>query len=756
MPQFLLLKHLKTKFKLYLAFFFLVFFINTNAYCNELFVISGNKNIKSTTIINYASKKISTLDPFLINNFQKKLFETGFFEFVNIQVKNKKIYVDLKEYPLVNFFFIEGIKNKNLLDKIYNVITVKENEIFRPYLIKNDIKNINILLNSLGYLKSNFDYELIKIENNKVNLFYKIKTNKKFKINRIYFIGNKYFKSSTLSDVIYSAEHGWWKFLATNTIPSESIINVDISRLKDFYLNNGFYDVQISSNSVSLKNDSSADIVYSINSGKKYYIKDIKVLDNSNSLTNKDLSNLNNIYKKSLNNLYNKNNISKLYKHTENFFLKSNYNLKIDYQLMKLNDNNLSLTFAFSDILNKKIINKIIFKGNSITDDFVLRNKLLINEGDLLNTSKIKESVEILKGTSLFKEVNYEILKKPYENFDTGVDVLIKIEEQPTGEISAGAGGGTNGFGVSGSINEKNFLGKGLVLNTSLNATTQKILGNFSYENSDFMGTGNTFKNTFFAASNKFENAGYENKIIGSSASLTYEIYDKLFFNPGVSIDQDKVSAKNDASAAIKRKEGDFFTSKFFYNAFKDTKNRQFQPTEGYSIGFGQGFSILSDIPYINNKFYGSYYNEYTDNFIGSVRYKLESINGLDKDVKFSDRLFVGSRNLRGFSDKGIGPKINNDFVGGNYSFYSTFSSTFPNGLPDKWNANTNVFLDAANVWGADDNTIKDSNSIRSSLGLGLSWVSPIGPLSFTYAQPLSKNSSDEVEQFNFSIGSAF
>ena len=140
----------------------------------------------------------------------------------------------------------------------------------------------------------------------------------------------------------------------------------------------------------------------------------------------------------------------------------------------------------------------------------------------------------------------------------------------------------------------------------------------------------------------------------------------------------------------------------------------------------------------------------------GSFKSKINSINGFSKDVKFSDRLFVSENNLRGFANRGIGPKIDGDFIGGNYSFYANFSSTFPNGLPDKWNARTNVFFDVANVWGVDDDSTDDSNKIRSSLGLGFSWTSPLGPISVTYAEPISKHEKDDLEQFNFKIGSAF
>ena len=432
--------------------------------------------------------------------------------------------------------------------------------------------------------------------------------------------------------------------------------------------------------------------------------------------------------------------------------LQSNFDLNVNLYIKKIDKNSISVEFIVSEQTKRKIVDKISISGNTITDDFVIRNNILINEGDNYNNTKLNRSLEILKGKNLFKNVTSEEVALD----DDKIQLIIKVEEQATGEISAGIGAGTNGVGFNAGINERNFLGRGLRLNTNLNISTQKVFGNISYSDPDFLSSNNTFNSSFFIESNTYDNVGYENKIIGANSSLSYEFLDQLFFNPGLSLDLDSVDARSDASALIKRREGDYLTSKLFYNLTRNTKNKEFFPTSGYTFGLGQGLSVLSDIPYINNRIFGSYYNEFRENFVGSIKYKLESIDSFGENIKFSDRLFVGSDNLRGFANRGIGPKIDRDFIGGNYSFYSTFSSTVPNGLPEKWNAVTNIFLDTANVWGVDDNSTSESNKLRSSIGMGLSWISPLGPITFTYAEPMTKASTDDVEQFNFRIGSVF
>ena len=601
-------------------------------------------------------------------------------------------------------------------------------------------------------MNNKLTHQIKKIENNKVNIFYNVELNEKFKINRIFFIGNKFFKSSELSDVVYSSEHGWWKFFSSSTTPSESLIDLDISRLKKFYLDKGFYDVQINSSSIKILDNNRADVIYAIDSGQRYNVEKYNLIDNSKSLSKENILYLSKLYDKLLKNYYDLSSIKKSVDNSIDYLSKFNYDLTIQYKTEKIIYNKLQLTFFISEQPNKKIIDKIVIVGNNITDGFVIRNNILFAEGDFLNNSKLNTSIDKLKSKGFFK--NIEVNTIPID--DNKVELQIKVEEQPTGEIAAGAGAGTSGATLSGSLNEKNFLGKGLNVNSTVSIGTQKIFGRLSYLNPDYNNTGIGFKSSVFVENNTFDNTSYENKIIGGSISLDYEIFDKFFLNPGVSIDYDSLKANSDASNAIKRREGDYYTSKLFYNFSKNTKNRELQPTEGYVIGVGQGLSLLSDIPYINNRIFGSYYNEYLENIIGSVKYKIENINGFNKDIKYSDRLSVTHNNLRGFADRGIGPKIDNDFIGGNYSFYTSFSSTLPNGLPEKWNAITNVFFDTANVWGVDDNSTSASNKLRTSIGLGLSWISPLGPISITYAEPITKENTDDVEKFNFKIGSAF
>ena len=337
-------------FKFLIIFLYLIFF-SSKSFGFDNIIVQGNKNISLKTIKSLATKEIINPNAEIISEYQKKLFETGFFEKVTILFKENKVFITVIENPLINFFYIEGISMPNLKEQINDIAKIKENTIFNLFTLKEDVSLISNYLKNIGYLNNKINYEIIQIDNNKLNIFYKIELNNKFRINRIFFIGDKHFKSSVLSDILYSSEYGWWKFMSNSTIPSESAINIDILNLKNFYLNHGYYDVQINSFSIEVLNNKYANIIYSINSGIKYYIKNIKLIEGGNTLNQKDVKYLSKYYKKFTNNTFDYSNIKKISNFIYNYLDKNNYELNIDTKLEKIENDKFEIIFLLS---NKK------------------------------------------------------------------------------------------------------------------------------------------------------------------------------------------------------------------------------------------------------------------------------------------------------------------------------------------------------------------------------------------------------------------
>tara|TARA_B110000503_G_scaffold56688_1_gene90777 strand:+ start:2459 stop:4711 length:2253 start_codon:yes stop_codon:yes gene_type:complete len=744
---------------LFITLLFVCFYLTT-AFAEDLkksdIKISGNVAISKETILNLIETDKEILKSDDLNSMQKKLFETNFFSKVDIKIEGNQVSIYLIENPIIEYVLITGLEERqDYLVNIEKKISLKANSIFSESLLNKDIKSINEFLSSAGYSQSNVEYKINKITNNKVNVFLDIKLNQQFHVREIFFLGDKVFSSSTLKSVISTTQKSWLSLFNTTAIPSVNRINYDISSLKSFYLSRGYYDVQVVNGSIDYIDQNLVNIVFVVNAGGKFFFQKPSVINSALSPKDRDLLFVNNEIKELYSKSYDPAILNKVLKNINTYFLDRNITANAEYRLKKESPNELSIVFEISEITEKKFINNIYVKGNDITEEKVVRNSLLFAEGDLYSVSNVNKSLDTLKSLGIFKNIN--ITNEDIKN-SKNINITVSLEEMATGEIAAGAGYGSSGGLVSFILKERNLFGQGIGSNISLNIGTQKVLGNISLSNPDFSGTGNTLRTSLFASQYFYDNAGYENKVYGGNVSTAYEMFKDITFESGFGADYDSIDSKSASSDLIKSRDGNYKTTKVFYNFYNDKRDRKFNPTSGYTFGFGQGLAtFVSDIPYISNNVFGSFYNGFSEDFIGTIKYKIKSINSInDKDVKLSDRIFLSDNELRGFGYREVGPKLNSEFIGGNYSYSTSFSTTVPNGLPDKWGTTSNLFFDVANVWGTDFDGIADSDTIRSSVGVGFSWVSPMGPLSFTFAEAISKNSTDALQSFSFKLGSTF
>jgi len=745
--------------KFFTTLFFCLFYL-TSAFAVEFkksdIKIIGNKSISKETILNYTDSKKETLNTEELNSFQKKLFETNFFSKIDVRISGNNVAIYLIENPLIEYVLISGLEKRDDLKKeIEKILTLKENNIFSETFLNNDTKSIYGFLSSIGYLRGNVEYTVNKILNDKVNIFLNIKLNQQFFVKNIFFIGDKKLSTSTLKSAISTSQDSWFSIFSNSAIPSVDRVSYDISLLKKLYLSKGYYDVQISNGSIDVIDKKHANVTFVINAGSKYFFEKSLINNKTISLKDNDLLFLANKAKTLENKDYNPSEITRLLKAFRDYFINNNITANIDYRVEKLPLNKISIIYDISEVNEKRFVANIIVKGNEITEEKVIRNNLFFSEGDRFNSANLNKSTDSLKSLGIFKNIKIDALNsKNSEN----VNLVVSVDEMPTGEISAGVGYGTSGAAINFAIKEKNFLGKGIESNISMQLGSEKVLGIISLSDPDFSDTGNSLKGSFFVSQYTYDNAGYDNKVIGSSLSKSYRAFKDVNFESGFSADYDTIDSQSGASNLIKSREGNYLTTKFFYNVINDKRNRKFQPTSGYTVGFGQGLATLvSEIPYVTNTVFGSFYKEFSEDFIGTIKYKAKSINAFNsKDVKLSDRIFLSDSELRGFAFRGVGPKVSDEYVGGNYSYSTNFSTTVPNGLPDKWGTKSNIFFDVANVWGKDFSEGIDSNKIRSSAGVGFEWISPLGPLSFTYAAPITKDSTDSVESFNFKLGGIF
>ena len=321
----------------------------------------------------------------------------------------------------------------------------------------------------------------------------------------------------------------------------------------------------------------------------------------------------------------------------------------------------------------------------------------------------------------------------------------------------AGAGTGTSGSTISAGIKEKNYLGKGITLDSALTLSDDQIKGKFSVINPNFRNTDRSINTTIESTSSDYmTSSGYKTTRTGIMLGTGFEQYEDLFFNFDLSTYYEKLETSDSASSIKKKQEGDYFENLITYSLTLNKLDQNFQPTDGYVTKFSQTLPIYSDDLSIENSLTASKYYSVNDSLILSGKLFFKAVNSIDDNTRVSRRIYIPSYRLRGFEAGSIGPKDGTQYIGGNYGSAVTLNSTLPKLFNANENMDFNLFFDAANLWHVDYDSSLDSNKIRSATGISVNWYTPVGPLSFSYAIPISDAESDKTESFRFQIGTSF
>ena len=405
---------------------------------------------------------------------------------------------------------------------------------------------------------------------------------------------------------------------------------------------------------------------------------------------------------------------------------------------------------------DKFYVKQINIFGNNVTIEDVIRNQLLIDEGDPLNNVLFNKSISAIRSLNIFKSVSSEIVDT--EN-SVEKEINISIEEKPTGEVSLGAGFGTSGASTMFGVKENNFLGKGIKLDSNISLSEETLKGQFFLINPNF---NNTDRDLIFnlqsSETDRLSDFGYKTNKNAVSAGTNFEYLDDLFLSPTIELNNEKIETSSSASTLLKKQEGSYLDVTGSYTLAYDKRNQKFEPSDGFISRFSQRIPLsYNESQTLINGYEITGYHEYIDNNVLKLSFYSRAANSLgDDDVRISQRLYAPSNRLRGFERFKVGPTDNGDFVGGNYVATVNVSAELPV-LQSLDTVSINTFYDAANVWGVDySSAIDDSNKIRSSTGLAANWFTPVGPLTFSFAHPITKASTDKTEGFRFNLGTSF
>ena len=739
--------------KIYTAIFIL-FFFNLSADIIKSLNVVGNDRISDETIKVYGEINLGEdYSSFDIDKILKNLYKTEFFEDVKISLSNGILDIDVKEYPIINYIDFQGESSNQVKKSILEKLKLKSKESFIENKLSEDINLIKKMYATIGFNFASVEAKIEKFDEKRINLIYTLDKGKKTNIAKINFIGDKKIKEKRLRDIIVSEEKKFWKVLSKNTFLNIKNIELDKRLLINYYKSLGYYDVQVLSDNAEVSEKNITNLTYTINAGNRYRVN--KISTNVSEVIDKKLFfPLQDKFKKIIGKYYSPFTVKKLLDELDTLIADN------DLQFIEHSVNEILEGETIEIKINiyegkKQLVEKITIIGNTVTDEAVVRSSLLLDEGDPFSNLRLSKSISKLKSLGIFGEVKNKIIDGSKKDQKI---IEIEVEEKPTGEISAGAGVGTNGGSFAFSVTENNWLGKGVAVSTNLTISAESFTGELNVTDPNYNFSGNALTYFLLNSANDKPDSGYKNNITSGGVGVNFEQYKNIYVSPKISISIDDLKVQASASESLQKQKGTFTDLSFDYGVTLDNRDKVYAPTDGYISSFAQAFPIYADSPYIRNTYSFSKYNAFSKDVIGTFKLYVSAINGLDdKDVRLSKRVNLQSKRLRGFESGKIGPKDGVDYVGGNYAMATNFELALPNFLPESTKTDVGLFLDFGNVWNVDyDKTIDDSNKVRSSAGISTNWNSPVGPMSFVFSQNLSKASTDITESFNFSLGTTF
>ncbi|MDA9616398.1 outer membrane protein assembly factor BamA [Candidatus Pelagibacter sp.] len=471
----------------------------------------------------------------------------------------------------------------------------------------------------------------------------------------------------------------------------------------------------------------------------------------------KDFVQLKKIFKGLKNKKYSYKSIQSILDEIDKIAATENYEF-IDVKVTETIENNDKINFVFNIKEGDKFyIERINIFGNSVTNEEFVRQQIVVDEGDPFNNLLHNKTINNLRSANIFKTVNTKI----YEGSNEGLKVIdIQVEEKPTGEISAGAGYGSSGSSFNIGIKENNFSGKGIKLDLNLALTEESVKGRFAYTNPNFAYSDRALTTSIESTSTDREkDYGYKSSLSKIMLGTNFEQFENIFIAPNLSVAVEDLTTTANASSDYKKQEGSYFDTLLNYSVTYNALDSSYKPTNGTVSTFLQELPIISSGAAIINGYQVTGYNEVLDESILTVGLYTRAITSLksNTDVRVSKRLFLPSSKLRGFEPGKVGPKDGNDYIGGNYMAAFNTSMTLPFLLPTFDKIDFSVFFDAANVWHVDYSAnVDQGNSVRSSTGVAIDILTPVGPLSFSLSQPITKADGDATQSFRFNLGTTF
>ena len=718
--------------------------------------ISGNSRVSDSTISAYLPVRVGdAISEDSLDNAIDSLFATKLFNDVTINIEGTRISIAVVENPIVNRVNIEG---NDVLDdeRLLAELDIQPRRVFTRKVAVDATQKLLEIYRLSGRYAAEITPQVIRLDNNRVDLIFEVDEGPLIKVTSISFIGNETFSDFALRQVISSRQVRWWAFLSSVDKYDESRLDYDARLLRQFYLGRGYANIEIKRAQGGLLADRSGfALTFEIDEGTRYKLRDVSF---TSQITDIDVS-----------------------KFRDDIPLEKGdwYNVKgLEQGLLNVTNSLGNLGYAFVDVRpqvtpdtdsneldieisigegRKNYIERIEVVNNSRTRDTVIRRELEVVEGDPYNQLKLDKSLRNIKNLGFFRTVDISTVRG---SADDQTIAKINVEEQSTGDFSIGVGySSLDKSTVSLGINERNFLGsgRGLKFSSSLSESRSDYrlgLTEPYFLDRDLRGSAEIFNQ-------KVEDSTLTTKSTGVNLGAAFDAADGYYHRIGYELSSaDSTQSSTTATSLTGEENKDLLRSALSYTIGRSTLDNRFDPTEGYLYELDETVSGLGgDVTFMKTSVRASYFKPLNFNsFILGVRGRAGFVDGLGEKVTQSARFYLGGRTVRGFDSSGIGPRDTgaNSAVGGNYMYSATAEIVSSYGLSEDLGVRWTVFSDIGSVWDTDypsGVTGANDDSLRQSVGVGFLWDTAVGPLTFYWADAVSKTSHDQLKRFQFNMG---
>ena len=724
-------------------------------------VVEGNQRIEASTVESYlALRPGDVFDSQKLDASLKALFATGLFDDVSINQQGDTLVVKVAENPIINRIAFEG--NKRLDDKtLESEIQLRARVVYTRARVQNAVNRILELYRRNGRYAAKVEPKIIELDQNRVDLVFEIDEGPVTGIGGISFIGNKHFSDTTLRGVIQTRETAWYRLFTTDDTYDPDRVAFDQELLRRFYAARGFVDFQVVSAVAELAPDGKEFyLTITIEEGPQYKFGKVAVDTTLHDLGTEPLQRF--VVTKE-GEIYNADEVEATIQALTDEVGRLGYAfVDIQPQLVK-NRENLTVDLTYQIKEGQKVyVERIDIEGNVRTLDEVIRREFRLAEGDAFNTALLRRSQQRLRNLSFFENVD---VKTEQGSAPDKVVIKTRVTEKSTGELSFGAGYSTQD-GVLGDVRlrERNLLGRGQELTANFTVSQRRQLIQLSFTEPYFLNRDLAAGFDLFRSTTDFKSqSSFDETSTGGTLRAGYPLTENLRHSVRYTLRYDEIdNVRSDASVFIKDEEGGRVTSEIGHTLSYDRRDVRFLPSEGYYLRLDQDLAGFGgDNKFLRNEAHGEYYYTIVPDLVLSFQASGGYIRGLlGEDVHLSNRFFIGGDSLPGFQFGGIGPRDRetDDKLGGNLYYTGMTELRFPLGLPQELRMFGRAFVDAGTLYDIDVNgpTLDDSDGLRLAAGVGLSWLSPLGPLSIDLAQAIWKEDGDDTELFRLSFGTRF